>query len=382
MISHSRKHIAIFVSYSGQGGVEHVMNLLSREFVAKGVRVDLVLSRAAGAHLGSIPRGVNIVDLRTRHTYSAIFRLAKYLRTTPPDALLAVKHRGILTAVLARFISEYKGMLAGNIHTNVSASLKHSSWLKRTGYISGMRLFYKWTDLVIGVSQGVADDIMKITGLPPQKVITIHNPVVTEELFSKAALPADHPWFKETGVPVILGMGRLTKQKDFHTLIQAFAMVRKGRQGRLMILGDGGDLESLKELAEKLGVAGDVEFPGFQKNPFPYLAGSSLFVLSSRWEGFGMVLVEALALGVPVVSTDCPSGPREILENGRYGFLVPVEDPMALSRAIGNTLDNPIPSDVLETAASRYTTERISEDYLLTLSEGPSRSGYSPGSAD
>jgi len=367
MTNHAGKHVAIFVSYSGQGGVEHVINLLSREFVAKGVRVDLLLPRTAGEHLPSIPCGVNIVDLKTRHTYSATFPLANYLKKEDPDALLAVKHRGIVTAVLARFISGYRGLVAGNIHTNVSTGLLHSGLLKRISYLWGMRIFYRWTDLIIAVSQGVADDIVKITGLPPQKVITIHHPGVTPELFSMAVPEVDHPWFKETGVPVVLGMGRLTKQKDFMTLIKAFAEVRRDRPCRLVILGEGGDLKDLKALTSELGITDEVDFPGFKKNPFPFLSRSDIFVLSSRWEGFGLVLVEALALGVPVVSTDCPSGPREILKDGEYGRLVPVEDPAALAEAMISTMDDPPDPELLNFASREYSASKISQKYIQVL---------------
>jgi glycosyltransferase involved in cell wall biosynthesis len=361
------KHIAIFISYSGQGGVEHVINLLTREFVRQGVRVDLVLSRTAGEHLAAVPENVNVIALKTSHTYTATFHLARYLKAHHPDALLAVKHRGIITAILARFISGYKGILAGNIHTNVTASLKHSSFLKRVSYIWGMRLFYRWADRIIAVSQGVADDIMKITGFSPDKVRTVYNPVVTAELFSKAGERVDHPWFGDTGVPVIVGMGRLTKQKDFHTLIKAFAKMREECPCRLVILGEGGDRSSLESLTENLGISKDVDLPGFHKNPFPFLSRADLFVLSSRWEGFGLVLVEALALGVPVVSTDCPSGPREILEDGRYGPLVPIEDPAALAKAIKANLVDPLDPEMLKSAAREFTANKISEKYIRSL---------------
>ncbi|MDT8284422.1 MAG: glycosyltransferase, partial [Thermovirgaceae bacterium] len=202
-------------------------------------------------------------------------------------------------------------------------------------------------------------------------VMAIHNPVVTPELFSRAEQPADHPWFsglEGTGVPVILGMGRLTKQKDFHTLIRAFAEVRRNRNCRLMILGDGSDLGSLKKLVQGLGLAREVDFPGFHINPFPFLSRADLFVLSSIWEGFGMVLVEAMALGVPVVSTDCPSGPREILRGGQLGRLVPVGDHLSLAEAMVKTMDNPLSSHILIAASKDYTIEKVAKDYLETLS--------------
>jgi glycosyltransferase involved in cell wall biosynthesis len=360
-------HIAIFVTYSGQGGVERVVNLLSGGFLERGAQVDLLAPRITGEHKEHIPPGVNIVPLETRHTHSALIPLARYLRRDRPDAVLAVKHRAIVTAVLAGILSGFKGRIVGNIHTTISAGLAYSNFLKRITYLGEMRIFYRLAHTIVGVSRGVADDIMDITGLSNEKVEAIHNPVLTAEILDQGKQSVEHPWFSDGKIPVILGMGRLTKQKDFHTLINAFAEVRKTRECRLVILGDGADLHSLRSLAREKGVSDDVDFPGFQINPFAYLSRSSLFVLSSRWEGFGMVLVEALALGIPVVSTDCPNGPREILEDGKYGILVPVEDPSALADAMARTLDDPPEPEPLMKAASKYTIEKSVDQYLKIL---------------
>jgi glycosyltransferase involved in cell wall biosynthesis len=361
------QHIAIFVTYSGQGGVERVVNLLSRGFLESGVQVDLLAPRITGEHMENIPPGVNVIRLRTRHTYSALLPLARYLRREKPDAVLAVKHRGIVTAVLAGIVSGFKGRIVGNIHTTVSAGLAHSNSVKRFTYLREMRVFYRLAHAIVGVSNGVVDDIKDITGIDSGKIKAIHNPVLTPEMFAQGKEPLDHPWFSKDQIPVILGIGRLTKQKDFHTLINAFTEVRKIRKCHLVILGDGADLDSLRSLSREKGLSDDIDFPGFQKHPFTYLSRAKLFVLSSRWEGFGMVLVEAMAFGIPVVSTDCPSGPREILKDGRYGPLVPVEDHIALAEAIIHALDNPVPSNILKEAAEDYTIDRISKRYLKIL---------------
>jgi len=361
------KRIAIFVSFSGQGGVERAMALLAGGMLSHGVTVDFILPRAVGDHVGSIPKGVNIIRLNTKHTFSALVPLARYLKKERPDALLAAKHRAIVTAVLASRLAGFRGMVAGNIQTTISAGLTDSNLIKRNLYFSMMRIFYKWTHFIVAVSKGVADDIIQITGLPSEKVKVIYNPVVTPNIVERAAEPLEHPWLSDGDVPVIVGIGRLTKQKDFHTLIRAFAVVRRTRPCRLVILGDGGDRESLLSLAQEQGVLTDVDFPGFQQNPFAWLSRSSLFVLSSRWEGFGIVIVEALALGIPVVSTDCPNGPREILKDGEYGPLVPVEDPDTLAVAMIKTLEKPLDPEILHDAASDYTTDKIGEEYIRTL---------------
>ncbi len=360
-------HIAIFVTYSGQGGVERVVNLLAGNFLEKGIRVDLISPRITGEHMEHIPPGVNVIRLKTRHTYPALWPLARYLKREKPDAVLAVKHRAIVTAVLAGIFSSFKGRIVGNIHTTVSASLAYSNFMKRFTYTGEMRLFYRFAHTIVGVSKGVADDIMDITGLGRERVKAIHNPVLTPEIFEQAKQPLDHPWFTEDQIPIIMGIGRLTRQKDFHTLIRAFSEVRKVRPCRLIILGEGTDLESLRSLARESGVSEAIDFPGFQKNPYAYLSRSNLFVLSSRWEGFGLVLVEAMALGIPVVSTDCPSGPGEILKDGKYGHLVPVEDPSALAKAMIDTLSKPPDPRLPEYAAGEYSAGKISEKYIQVL---------------
>jgi len=361
------RHVGIFVAYSGQGGVERVVNLLAGCFLEEGVSVDLISPRITGEHTAQIPEGVNVIRLRTRHTYSSLGPLCRYLNREKPDALLAVKHRAIVTAVLAGRISRFRGRIVGNIHTTVSAGLAHASAAKRLTYLWEMRRFYRWADAVVGVSGGAAADIREITGLGNEKVRAVPNPVIFPEIFEQSRQPLDHPWFLPGGAPVILGIGRLTRQKDFGTLMEAFAIVRTSRKCRLVILGDGADLDDLRSLARARGVADDVDFPGFQKNPYAYLSRASLFVLSSRWEGFGMVLVEAMALGIPVVSTDCPNGPREILEDGRYGTLVPVEDPVALAQAMARTLDAPPAPGLLADAAGQYTVQRSAAQYLKIL---------------
>ncbi|MGE0371534.1 MAG: glycosyltransferase, partial [Gammaproteobacteria bacterium] len=186
------------------------------------------------------------------------------------------------------------------------------------------------------------------------------------EALAREAPP--HPWLEEAaGPPVILGMGRFTEQKDFATLIRAFARLRAGRACRLMLLGRGRLQAEYEALATRLGVTADIAFPGFAENPYSYLARARLFVLSSAWEGSPNALTEALALGVPVVSTDCPSGPRELLAAGRYGTLVPVADDAALARAMAATLDGPLPAAELRLAAADYTVEASARAYLTAL---------------
>ena len=334
-------------------------------------RVDLVLVRADSAHVKDLPAAVRIVNLNARHTFTSLFALVRYIRRERPVALLAAKDRAIRVAILARAVAGAPLRLVGRIGTTVSAALAGRGAWRLAVWRTGMRLFYPGADLIIAVSQGVADDVVRLARLPPDRVRVVRNPVWTPRLERLAREAPTHPWFTDRSIPVVLGAGRLTRQKDFPTLLRAFAQVLAQRPCRLMILGDGSQRDDLQALAKQLGVATDVAFPGFQTNPYTYLARASLFVLSSAWEGSPNVLTEALALGVPVVSTDCPSGPREILAGGRYGKLVAVGDADALAQAMAETLAHPLPRAILLEAARPYSLEASTRGYLEALGLRP-----------
>ncbi|WP_017364239.1 glycosyltransferase [Methylococcus capsulatus] len=363
--------LAIFASFSGQGGVEKMIANLAAGFLDAGVAVDLVLARAQGEHLDAIPAGVRIVKLNVRHTFTALPGLARYLREEKPDAVLAAKDRAIRVALLARRLAGSKARLVGRLGTTVSAALKGKGRLRELAWFTGMRLFYPHLDAIVAVSQGVKDDILSITALPSERVRVIRNPVITPALERQAALPCDHPWPNDPAIPLIVGMGRLTRQKGFPDLIAAFARLRRDRICRLVIVGEGGDREKLERLADGLGVSEDVCFTGFLANPHGLIARCSLFVLSSLWEGSPNALTEAMALGRPVVSTDCPSGPAELLNGGEYGPLVPVGDVEALAAAMAHALDHPLPAECLRRAVAEYTQTISARRYLETLGMAP-----------
>jgi glycosyltransferase involved in cell wall biosynthesis len=198
--------------------------------------------------------------------------------------------------------------------------------------------FYRWADGIVAVSGGVADDLTAVTGLPRNRIEVIPNPVITPRLREMAIERLDHPWFQPGEPPVVVAVGRLAPQKDFDTLIRAFAEVRRKRLARLFILGEGPDRSALESIVASSDLGADVALPGWVTNPYPYLVRAAAFVLSSRWEGLPGALIEALYCGPPVIATDCPSGPREILDGGRHGRLVPVGDRDALARAIDQAL--------------------------------------------
>lgn len=359
--------LPIFVSFSGEGGVEHMVSNLIHEFVRLGYRVDLLLAKRRSAHLARLPATVNQIHLGRGHTWSCLLPLARYLRRERPPALLVAKHRAIVVAVLARALAGVDTRLIGRLGTNLSASQKGKSRLQRALWRLSMRLVYPRVDQLIAVSEGVREDIRHLAGLPDHQVHVIRNPVITPTIERLAAEPLSHPWFQAGEPPVIVAAGRFTRQKDFPTLIEAYAQVRARRSCRLVILGSGRPQHDYEALAERLGIRADIDFPGFAANPYAYMGRASAFVLSSAWEGSPNVLTEALALGVPVVSTDCPSGPREILAEGRYGPLVPVGDASAMAGAISMVLEQPLPRDFLRAAVAEYTATTSARRYLEAL---------------
>ena len=203
-----------------------------------------------------------------------------------------------------------------------------------------------------------------MTSVAQERITAIDNPVITGTQHDKMCATLDHPWFAPGSPPVLLSVGRLARQKDFPTLLNAFARVRDTFPVRLLILGEGRQRARLEALVLSLGIAGDVAFPGFTMNPFPYMSQAAAFVLSSAWEGAPGALIEAMACGCPVVSTDCPSGPAEILADGQYGPLVPVGDDRALADAIVTVLEKRPDPERLQTRASMFSVERVADRYL------------------
>jgi glycosyltransferase involved in cell wall biosynthesis len=372
------RRLAVLVSLSGEGGVERMVLNLVRAFAAvPGLAVDLVLLREESRHLQDLPANVNVVRLGVRHSALGVPALVRYLTAARPDALLAAKDRAGRAALLARRLAGVPTRVVIRLGTTLSEAMKDRHPVLRWLRYRPIRRLYRWADAIVAVSEGVADDVAATSRMPRERIHVIRNPVVTPDLFRQAQEPADHPWLADPAVPVVMGMGRLTRQKDFPTLVRAFARLRRERSLRLVILGEGRDAAVLREIAAAEGIGGDVALPGFRANPYAWLARSRLFVLSSAWEGSPNALTEAMALGVPVVSTDCRSGPGELLAGGRYGPLVPVGDVDRLAAAMREGLDCPVPPAVLRHAVSEYTVETSARRYLevLGLAQAPAGAG-------
>ncbi|QCQ21183.1 glycosyltransferase [Desulfoglaeba alkanexedens] len=363
----SPRPISLFLSFSGQGGVERMVLNLAEGLQRLYGPVEIVAVKTRSRYLQNGSHSVPVRSLGVEHTLQSIPRLALYLRKTRPAALLAAKDRANQAAVLARALAKTPTRVVLRLGTTISAAIAHKSRLHKALWTVPIRILYPRADAVVAVSQGVAEDLERLLGRCPHTTVVIPNPVITPQLYAQAREPVEHPWFQLRGSPVLVGMGRLTTQKDFPTMLRALQKVRRAVPCRLVVLGDGPDRSALESLARGLDLAESVSFTGFVANPYPYLRNASVFVLSSIWEGSPNALTEALALGTPVVATDCPSGPREILRGGDVAPLVPMRDPDAMARTILDVLDNPPDTERLRQAATPYTVEHSARRYLDVL---------------
>ncbi len=400
----SKRHISILTRSLRGGGIERVTLTLASAFLGRGHKVDLLVRDLVCDYPQDVPLGVRLFFLshgshtensanleqlpvtpqplnRAPHRFPrfafakvlsfdqlTLLRGAKrirwalaiteYLDSEHPDAILAMTWSSGAPIMMAAQLAHHKPKRIVGVQHGM---------LKTERSVYGAGKTFPYVDSVVGVSLGVTAELAtKVPGISPARLHTIYNPIVSKNLVEKAKETPDHPWFNNSGSPIILAIGRLDKQKDFPTLLAAFARLLAQRSARLIVLGEGPLRPTLLALAHNLHLSERVDFPGFVSNPFAYLAKSSLFVLSSRHEGFGNVLVEAMACGCPVVSTNCPSGPDEILENGRWGKLVPVADPDALAKAMASVL-NQYPTtaqrDAIRKRAAFFSVERAVDHY-------------------
>jgi glycosyltransferase involved in cell wall biosynthesis len=411
--------IAILVRHLTIGGAQKVAINLSKSFAEKGLKVDLITIWKRGELINKVHPKVRLVDLDVPSSFypyrlcylikfllqkqltsfdldyliklnSVIIKImfkinkkvdiypfwlniislkmADYIRVNKPCVILAIDTIPNIIALKAKQFVHIPISIFLNEQTTPSIGFNLDPRKQLIKY--WIQKLYPQSNSIIAVSQGVAEDLIYNYRIPKEKIKVIHNPIVNKEIFDIALEDVNHPWFKTKQSPVILGIGRLARAKDFPTLLRAFALVRRFRPVRLVILGEGEERANLERLAIELGIQNDVSMPGFVDNPFAFMAKASVFVLSSAWEGLPTVLVEALACGCPVVATDCRSGPREILDNGRYGRLVPVGDHEALAKAILETLDNPDFPATREERIQRaleFSLDAAVEKYLQVL---------------
>ena len=398
-------HIALYVPSLIGGGAENSTLKLAGHYAGMGYRVDLVLNRKQGAYLARVPEGIRVIELKRfkrppartlwarflafKAQPTALFTLALpvllarkplmdlrylpallvYLRQAQPQALISALTQTNLLSIWARKLSgvalhlviSERSIISMDIANQLTQSRSRWRWRYLPALVAK---FYPQADSIVTLSKGAKDDLASFAGLPPESISVVYNPVVDDELSELAGHAVENSWFASPQAPVILAAGKLMANKDFPTLLKAFAELRKQVDARLVILGEGDQREYLRTLAESLQIQNDLDLIGWADNPYKFMAKSAVFVSSSTFEGFSRVLVEAMACGCSIVSADCPGGPREILNDGEYGKLVPVGNAQAMSQAILQSLKNPMDKKILEKRAAEFSVRASAQGYL------------------
>lgn len=361
------KKVALYIPSLNGGGAERVMLTLANGLAERGLKVNLVLNKVEGPYLKDASSKVNIVNLNTSRVIHGIVPLAKYLNKEKPDVILSAMNYVNIATIIAQLISRSKTRVVLSEHGNLTESKKNLSRIKGVVITSLMRWAYKKPHAIVTVSEGIADALVNELNIKRNKITTVYNPICSEHIIKCSQKPPSHPWLKDRSIPLVISVGRLTEAKDFGTLIRAFKKVREQKYCNLIILGEGNLRAQIEELINNLSLTNCVQLPGFVDNPYAWMSQADLFVLSSVQEGLPTALIEAMACGTQVISTDCPSGPYEILEGGKWGELVPSSDSNLLAEAIIKSLNSPTQKDV-KTRAAFFSVDNAVDQYLKIFS--------------
>jgi glycosyltransferase involved in cell wall biosynthesis len=355
-------HVAFYMQDLSGGGVERMRLALIDELRARRVAVSLVLGVARGPLMAVLPADLSVVVLEAPQTWRAILPLRRYLRRARPDILVSSLDHNNIAAILAVALARVRTRAIICQHNALSAERALGWRYRAVPWL--YRLLQPLAHGIVAVSIGVADDLSAIAGIPRRRVTPIYNPVVGPAVFEPRADAPCHPWLERTSCPVFLFAGRLSAQKDPALVLHALALLRRRCPARLIMLGEGPLLAALRARAEFLGVSDDVDFVGFQTDPLPWIRGADVLVSCSRYEGLGNIIIEALACGTPVIATDCPHGPAEILQDGAYGRLVPVGDPVALALAMEEELASVPDRARLRQRAGAFTVKACADAHM------------------
>jgi glycosyltransferase involved in cell wall biosynthesis len=324
--------------------------------------------QARGEYLNDVPEGIEVHALDAQSVTSALWPLARYIRAHRPRAILAALTHVNILAILAARLARFRGPVVVSERNNISSKARNAKGFRDRLSYRLVRYAYPLASKVVAVSKGVSDDLADFARLRKQLVTHVYNPVFDDGLIEMASRAPAHRWLGTSESPVFIAVGRLNPQKDFGTLINAFSLVRKQLSARLIIYGEGEERGRLSALARETGFGDDIDLPGFTDRPVTEMAAADVLVLSSKWEGFPNVIVEALAAGVPVVATNCPNGPDEILDGGVYGSLVPIGDAPAMATAMIETLSRPRDAEKLRRRASTFSVRAAASQYAAYLS--------------
>lgn len=359
--------IAFFIRSMHGGGAQRAMVRLATGIGAAGYSVEVLTLESDGPYREELSPDIFVTTLKAKRTITATPALARYMRHEKPAGLFVTESACNIAIILAKLWSRSSTRVLIREGLFPSIAVRESPHRSaRIAYLLAP-ILYRYADVIVAIASDMRHDLAAFARLNPSRVTMIPtNPVVTPSLLSAASSRPEHPWFGSS-TPVILGVGRLDQQKDFMTLIRAFEIVRASRPCRLVVVGEGPLRPALEVERGKSQYASDMDFPGYVPQPFSLMANCDVFVLSSRYEGLPNVLIEALACGAPVVATDCPSGPRDVLANGRYGRLVPVGDVAAMASAVIATLDSPTDREVSRARGDDFTLAKSARRYLDAL---------------
>lgn len=369
--------IALFPPSLDIGGIERVTVNLANGFAATGIQTDLVTIKAGGKMEDQVDGAVNRVNLGASRAMTSLPGLIRYLRQYHPDVLIAPAPPVALVALWAKMLARSATRIAVAIMNTPSAYQSNPLYWRENLYPILTRLFYPRADYIIAIAEVIRQDAVAYLKLPAERIEVIYTPVLTPDFEQRVNEAVDHPWVIQSEIPVILGVGRFVPQKDLHTLIRAFAEVRKVRPARLILIGDGPERPSLEALVESLDLQADVAMPGILNN-LPYMKRADVFVLSSLFEGLPTVLVEAMACSRAIVSTNSAGGAAEVLKHGELAEIVPVKDHIALGAAILRALDNPYDVQLLREQTRQFSLDTIVQRYLDLLGQRPAHQSTTP----
>ena len=390
-------HIALFVGSLAGGGAERVMLNLAEYFISKEYRVDLVLSKYSGPLKSYLPSGIKVVELEKKSwvatgiylcrlppqnwwsivnlvlvnspsVFRRIHSFVEYLKDSRPNVVLSTLDAVNIVSLMAKSIAVVKTRfyVRQAIHFS-SHTTEMNKYFDKNLMPNLLKTWYPIADKVVSVSKSMEHDFVINSGLENNLVTTIYNPLNLAKIEALSSESVDLPWLNDKKCPTLVAAGRLVEQKDFPTLIKAVRNISENEDIRLIILGAGPEWANLYALIKNLSVEEHVKLLGHQNNPYKYFARADLFVLSSIWEGMPNVLLEALACRCQIVSTNCPSGPNEILQNGKFGNLVPVGNVREMQEAISAAIKSPIDKDILSARANEFALEKIGKQYLSLL---------------
>lgn len=363
--------LAVIIPSLAGGGMERMRIHLIKEWIRQGINIDLVVARRKGPLCDLIPEEVQIFETAGNNSLLFPFGLVHYLKKRKPTHILSAANDINAITLLAVKLMGLKSPTVISVHNHLSSELRMEKGIKKVKLqiaVWMLRRLIHSSQGVISISKGVEEDLKLQLNLKSSRSHVVYNPVITSETRNLLKEPLNNSPVPE-GVKWILFAGRFVHAKGLDILISAFAQMINDTNAHLVLMGEGPLKPDISERIRKMSLSQRVHLVGYQSNPLPWMREADVFVLPSRHEGLSNVIIEAMASGTQIVATDCPSGPAEILEDGKYGQLVPVENIEALSRALLKSLNSEfrVPTQKLENRSILFTSSRAAELYKYVL---------------